>query len=541
MSGPFDLTGTTAVVTGASRGIGFAMAEALAAAGADIIGVSAPHGVGGQRDRGRGHRARTVVHRDRHRLRGSRGRSRSSPSASAARGSTSWSTTPARSSARPPSTTLSTPGTACSQVNLSSQFVLTQAIARGMLERGRGKIIFTASLLSFQGGINVPGYAAAKSGIAGLTRALANEWTARRRQRQRDRARLHRDRQHRRRCATTRTDRRRSWRASPPVAGARRPISPERRCSWRPPPPTTSPVSSSLWTAAGSADDDGHRIPLRRAHRPGHRDRRCGSRAVSSLRRSPRAASAAVGGHAAHAGRPGCDGRDGGARRPDASVRARCSPPTRSTRAPPPARSSSSVPGFDDEVVARAQGARPRRPARHRDRDRGAARPASRDSRTLKLFPADRLGGLGMIDSLTGPFPDMRFMPSGGVVAAQRGRVPRPPVGLRDQRQLDGDAGRDRGRRLRRASGLRAPRRWTSCDDRWSRRHLRRDDGAPPSRARPGRSPTPTASASASAARRATSRSASPAWAPTSPGSAGSAPTASATGWCASCAARAST
>ena len=61
-------------------------------------------------------------------------------------------------------------------IDLSSPFVLTQAVGRGMLERGRGKVIFTASLLSFQGGINVPGYAAAKSGIAGLTRALSNEW-----------------------------------------------------------------------------------------------------------------------------------------------------------------------------------------------------------------------------------------------------------------------------------------------------------------------------------------------------------------------------
>ena len=48
-----------------------------------------------------------------------------------------------------------------------------------MLERGYGKIIFTASLLSFQGGINVPGYAASKSGLAGLTRALASEWAPR--------------------------------------------------------------------------------------------------------------------------------------------------------------------------------------------------------------------------------------------------------------------------------------------------------------------------------------------------------------------------
>ena len=64
-------------------------------------------------------------------------------------------------------------------VDLSSQFVLTREVGRGMLRRGRGKVIFTASLLSFQGGVNVPGYTAAKSGIAGLTRALSNEWAVR--------------------------------------------------------------------------------------------------------------------------------------------------------------------------------------------------------------------------------------------------------------------------------------------------------------------------------------------------------------------------
>ena len=64
-------------------------------------------------------------------------------------------------------------------VDLSSQFTLTREIGRTMLARGHGKVIFTASLLSFQGGINVPGYAAAKSGIAGLTRALSNEWAGR--------------------------------------------------------------------------------------------------------------------------------------------------------------------------------------------------------------------------------------------------------------------------------------------------------------------------------------------------------------------------
>jgi 2-dehydro-3-deoxy-D-gluconate 5-dehydrogenase len=54
--------------------------------------------------------------------------------------------------------------------------MLSQAVGSSMIERGYGKIIFTASLLSFQGGINVPGYTASKSAIAGLTKALANEW-----------------------------------------------------------------------------------------------------------------------------------------------------------------------------------------------------------------------------------------------------------------------------------------------------------------------------------------------------------------------------
>lgn len=62
------------------------------------------------------------------------------------------------------------------EVNLSSQFILSREIGSRMIAEGSGKIIFTASLLSFQGGINVPGYAASKGGIARLTMALANEW-----------------------------------------------------------------------------------------------------------------------------------------------------------------------------------------------------------------------------------------------------------------------------------------------------------------------------------------------------------------------------
>jgi 2-deoxy-D-gluconate 3-dehydrogenase len=65
------------------------------------------------------------------------------------------------------------------EVDLSSAFVLARDIGAGMVTRGTGKIIFTASLLSFQGGVNVVAYAAAKSGVAGVTRALANEWAPR--------------------------------------------------------------------------------------------------------------------------------------------------------------------------------------------------------------------------------------------------------------------------------------------------------------------------------------------------------------------------
>src|SRR5688572_27484732 len=61
-------------------------------------------------------------------------------------------------------------------INLDAQFILGREFGSHMLENGSGKIIFTCSLLSFQGGINVPGYTASKSGVAGLVRAFANEW-----------------------------------------------------------------------------------------------------------------------------------------------------------------------------------------------------------------------------------------------------------------------------------------------------------------------------------------------------------------------------
>lgn len=64
------------------------------------------------------------------------------------------------------------------EVNLNSQFILARELGKGMLEQGSGKIIFIASLLSFQGGITVPGYAASKGGIKQLTQAFSNEWAS---------------------------------------------------------------------------------------------------------------------------------------------------------------------------------------------------------------------------------------------------------------------------------------------------------------------------------------------------------------------------
>ena len=64
------------------------------------------------------------------------------------------------------------------EINLSAQFILTREIGKLMAERGYGKIVFIASLLSFQGGITVPGYAASKGGVKQLTMAFANEWAS---------------------------------------------------------------------------------------------------------------------------------------------------------------------------------------------------------------------------------------------------------------------------------------------------------------------------------------------------------------------------
>jgi 2-deoxy-D-gluconate 3-dehydrogenase len=174
----FDLTGRLALVTGARRGIGFAMAEALAAAGADIIGVSAQLQPTGSAigeavaAHGRHFEGYSVDFEDRTALL-QFGETMSS------RGIDILVNNAGMIARAPAADHPLEMWDTMLEVNLSSQFALTQLIARPMLERGYGKIIFTASLLSFQGGINVPSYAAAKSGIAGLAKALANEWASR--------------------------------------------------------------------------------------------------------------------------------------------------------------------------------------------------------------------------------------------------------------------------------------------------------------------------------------------------------------------------
>jgi 2-deoxy-D-gluconate 3-dehydrogenase len=174
----FDLSGRTALVTGARRGIGLAMAEALAAAGADVVGVSArlePDGSEVERRvRGAGRRF-TGFRADL----ADRAAVRQLARDVLALG-------PIDILVNNAGTIIRTPAADHTddmwdrviEVNLSGQFVLSREIGRTMTARGHGKIIFTASLLSFQGGVTVPGYAASKSGIAGLTKALANEWAA---------------------------------------------------------------------------------------------------------------------------------------------------------------------------------------------------------------------------------------------------------------------------------------------------------------------------------------------------------------------------
>ncbi len=172
----FDLSGKTALVTGAKRGIGRAMAEALAVAGADIVGVSASLAPGSEvevaiESLGRQFSSYACDFSDRKALKAFLGDL-------AAEGvSPDILVNNAGTIKRMPAA--EHPDAWWDEVietNLTAQFILAREIGKGMIARGSGKIIFIASLLTFQGGITVPGYAASKGGVGQLTKALANEW-----------------------------------------------------------------------------------------------------------------------------------------------------------------------------------------------------------------------------------------------------------------------------------------------------------------------------------------------------------------------------
>jgi 2-deoxy-D-gluconate 3-dehydrogenase len=175
---PFDLEGLTALVTGASTGIGAAIAEGLAAAGADVACAGNSKSPDATCDRVRALGRRTVG------LRGDVGLAET-PTALvegtiAALGRIDLLINNAGTIRRAPAAETSDEDwTRVIDVNLSSVFRLCRAGGRAMLAAGRGKIVNIASLLSFQGGITVPAYAASKGGVAQLTKALANEWAGR--------------------------------------------------------------------------------------------------------------------------------------------------------------------------------------------------------------------------------------------------------------------------------------------------------------------------------------------------------------------------
>jgi 2-deoxy-D-gluconate 3-dehydrogenase len=173
----FNLSGKTALVTGSNRGIGQYYSLALAEAGADIIGVSYESSFDETRkiisDTGREFKSYTCDFSDRKDLYKFIDQVKSDFS------KIDILVNNAGTILRNPISDHSDEyWDKVIEVNLSSQFVLTREIGKDMAARGFGKIIFIASLLSFQGGILVPGYAASKGGVKQLTMAFANEWAS---------------------------------------------------------------------------------------------------------------------------------------------------------------------------------------------------------------------------------------------------------------------------------------------------------------------------------------------------------------------------
>jgi 2-dehydro-3-deoxy-D-gluconate 5-dehydrogenase len=175
----FNLSGKTALVTGCNKGIGKGMAVGLAEAGADIIGVSGSLQLQGSEVEkevtatGSTFKAYQADLSDRPKLYAF------VEKVLAENPAIDILINNAGTIMRKPAA--EHPDEYWDKVlslNLDAPFVLAREIGKHMLQRGSGKIIFTCSLLTFQGGINVPGYAASKGALGSLVKALANEWAS---------------------------------------------------------------------------------------------------------------------------------------------------------------------------------------------------------------------------------------------------------------------------------------------------------------------------------------------------------------------------
>ncbi|MGE0173962.1 MAG: SDR family NAD(P)-dependent oxidoreductase [Oligoflexales bacterium] len=175
----FRLEGKTALVTGCCRGLGKAMAIALAEAGANIIGVSHALEASGSsvekevQKRDRQFTAYRSDFADRDDL------YRFIKEVKAKHKAVDILVNNAGTILRAPAAEHSDEyWDKVIAINLNSQFILTREFGKSMVERGSGKVIFTCSLLTFQGGINVPSYSASKGGVGQLVKAFANEWSS---------------------------------------------------------------------------------------------------------------------------------------------------------------------------------------------------------------------------------------------------------------------------------------------------------------------------------------------------------------------------
>jgi 2-deoxy-D-gluconate 3-dehydrogenase len=171
----FDLKGKTAVVTGCDTGLGMGMAVALAEAGANIVGASIVEDPGAVKETVEATGQRFTYHRvdigDREALYAFINLVKSQNERIDILVNNAGIILRKPAAEHPDEY-----WDKIVDINLNAQFILGREFGRHMIEKGGGKIIFTCSLLSFQGGINVPGYTATKSAIAGLVRAFGNEW-----------------------------------------------------------------------------------------------------------------------------------------------------------------------------------------------------------------------------------------------------------------------------------------------------------------------------------------------------------------------------